>query len=727
MENTNFQLILTEPNGNYAIPDIIISDAFETEYAIQSAADISTRKDIISKNITFQGTKNNNRIFNNLYSFNRESDSSLDEALYANYSPNVSVKAILYENNYPIASGTLKINDISRDKITGTYTYTGVVTGNLVTFFGKIKDVLLSSLDVFDVTIDYTWTNITNSWAYDGIKKYLFPQIDYGNGIAPRKDRFDIRGFRPAIYTREYVRAILSSQGYTYTSDFIDQETFGRTFIPFSDKDFGTTIFGNFAVGATEINHTSNNYALVALFGAFTAQPYITINRAKLFRASLGGSDFDTYGDSFTFNKTVQTSMTITLKWKVDSELGYGAYIGINKINDGNHIRRSEIVIPGGGDAAYIGELSSGVEYEKSFTLPFDIYNPGDEFCLTLYISTIKNIETYQVSSSVTFGNPDASIGSIFDVDLGDSFNIKKALPQSVLASDMLRDIFKLFNLYAIENPNDSRNLIIEPYDTFYAACDSPAEYALNWSKKVDNKTLHMKINTALPKTYNFKFKEDSDYYNTLYKNSYADVYGNFSIDNKNGSADAKNIEVVFSPTVVVQENGDDKVFPAIYSGDLLNKKPVKSNLRILFNNDAKSCDTYDIVKNYTSTDFVDVVPGVNVCQVSHHVLTLFGQPVFNLLFGIPKAVYYAVSGSIFDLPSLYSELYQNQLAELNSDNIFTLECDVLLDEIDVSNLDLRIPIFVSSKQGNAYFKIINLTYYNSQEVSKLVFQKVIL
>lgn len=738
MQNSNFQLILTEPNGNYAIPDLVITNDFETTFSVNAAADIAQRKDSLSKNISLPGTKNNNRIFNNLYSFNRESNADIAEVLFANYSPNIGVKATMYENNFPVLVGTLKINDVSRDRATGAFTYTGVITGKTVSFFSDIKDVLLTDLPNFDDVITYTWPNIQDSWIFSDAKKFVIPMIDYGKGIVQRADKFDLRNLRPGIYLREYVKRILASKGYTYTSAYIDSDNFKRAYIPFSDQEFATVKFGDFAAGTGGgvSEHLLDNGDQFDGFGvkfqSFVSNQYITKTSKQVNVINDVGNNFNApNADVFRFNKFTNTSVRMSFNYDIAfNNATQRAFFYLMQVDDsgGGQFISSQV----GADKTVISTGDSHKTGTVSFVMPLDNYPAGYQFTFITVVYELNisaSIDMNQVSTSINFGNTDASVGSSFSVDLGDTFVLSDAVPKNQKATDFLKSILQFYNMYMMENPDKENDFIVEPYDTFYAKAMTPASYALNWSSKIDQRSIHMKIDTALPKSYAFKFKEDTDYYNTLYKNSYNNTYGNATIDNPSGSADVKNIEVTFSPTVIVKESVDDKTMPAIFTGEVTDKKSFKSNLRILFNNDTRVCSAYDIaLTNPGDPPTYDVkVSGVTTCQLSHHVLTVSSSPVFNLLFGLPEAVYYTPESSVFTIPTIYDLLYKKQLAELNDENIFTLEVDCHLTESDISNLDLRTPIFIATKQGYSYFKIILVTYYSSIEVSPVVLQKIIL
>ncbi len=736
MKSTKFQLFLTEPNGNFANPEIIITSEFESTFSIQNAADISQRKDNIAKNITFPGTKNNNRIFNNIYSLNHSSDNSLAEVLFFNYSPNKGVRAILYENNCPIFAGTLKINSIKPDA-NGAFTYTGVLTGNMINLFGKIGDTLLSDLTYFDAEQTYSTANILASWAFESTDKFLYPMIDFGAGVVPRRDKFDVRNIRPAIYLRHYLKAIFAQFGYRYASAFIDSDIFNRIFIPFGESGFGQTVYGDaltvlsgvfstvFATWSTAPGQVRFDFASLKL-GILPINNFIDVLRGSSILMHTDTSsalrDITRPGDVLIFKKFVTTGVKITVTWTASRDSTGNCMFRLGLYEIVGNVLHFESPI----DFIDLDFNTNPLGGTHTFTLPYASYNEGFKFGVFCPVTNGYNVHFNQTSVNVVVGDPDPARGSFFGYELGDTYNLKDAIPRNQRATDFLKAILTTFNMYIIENPADEKELIIEPYNTFYEQSLEPKDYALNWTNKVDQKTLDMKINTGLPKSYAFKFKSDSDFYNTLYKNTYNETYGDLIVQNKNGSADAKTIDVIFSPTVIVKESGDDKTLPSIFSGEITAKKSFKSNLRLLFNNGVKNCRDFNL-SSFADGVYTNRSAKIDEYQASHTVLNLGGIDLFNLLFGVPKAVYYDIDGSIFDVATIFSEVYAAQLTELNDDDIYTLELDCHLTERDISGLDLRTPIYISTVQGDSYFKIMSVTYYSSREVSKVKFQKIIL
>ncbi len=747
MQKSNFQLILTEVSGNFAIPDIEITTDTETVFNIQDAADISKRKDTVSKSISFPGTKNNNRIFNNLFSLNRDADSANEETLYFNYSPAIGVRAVLYENNYPIVSGLLKINNIKKDKPTGAFTYTGVITGNLVNFFGKLGDKLIEDLPLFDQDVIYSWGVITNSWDYGENQLVVFPSIDYGKGIYPTITKMDYRNFRPAIYLRWYLLRLFKHYGYTISSTLLKSDILKKIIIPFAEQDFGKTVFGNVAVSQGIAPYTLPIMRGVqAAYESFKYElldddTYISIVKGLPVYGNAINNEHHDYdptklADVFTITRLSNVGAVVKYNFDIKSSaFSTTFWIQIIGLGGDDHFDSKT----SSSDSRIYAEktwnvqdygLAFGRNYQGTLNLPFETYQAGTRFFVMITTTSTggKVDYTQNDDNSVTFTNTDISTGSFFQYNFGDTFNLNTVTPRGIKIIDFLKSIMNTLNLYLIENPDDDQQLIIETYDAFYSKMVAPAQYALDWTKKIDNSSLEMDINTSLPKTYNFNFKEDSDFYNALYKNTWSTGYGNLSIDNLIGTADAQKIEPIFSATPIVTEDKDDKTLPAIWKGEITKKTSFKSNLRLLYNNGTSGCRPYDVgltAGSYDDQVFTSIIENVTNYNTTHHVLKVDGINSFNLVFGLPKSVYYKVDADVFNIPNLYN-LYENLVLELNNINIYTLKVDAHLRDYDISGLDLARPIFISTTQGMAYFKIMGVTYFNSDEVANLVLQKIV-
>ena len=190
-------------------------------------------------------------------------------------------------------------------------------------------------------------------------------------------------------------------------------------------------------------------------------------------------------------------------------------------------------------------------------------------------------------------------------------------IPKNIRQVDFFTSLIKMFNLYVEPSKDNERTLLIEPREQFYEG----GEIA-DWTYKLDIGTpLDIKIlgETQNKKT-TFTYKEDKDYYNTDYKDFRAGrIYGQFEYDIDNDFVTGeKKVELIFSPTPVVQVPSSDKlVIPKI--GKIQNNlfSPTEHNIRILtkFRSSTSTTWNYTSISSHTSTTiwngylkFTDVV-----------------------------------------------------------------------------------------------------------------------
>jgi hypothetical protein len=152
----------------------------------------------------------------------------------------------------------------------------------------------------------------------------------------------------------------------------------------------------------------------------------------------------------------------------------------------------------------------------------------------------------------ITF-NPGTRIYNELDtiVNSNEFVEMSATLPEKFKQKDFITSIIKMFNLYVEPSKDYPKTLLIEPRDEYYKSGRTK-----NWTKKLDkNVAIEEQI---LGETQNrqttFKYKDDSDYYNTTYKSSVEQTYGqyDFLLDNDFISG-KKVIETSFAPTPLVK------------------------------------------------------------------------------------------------------------------------------------------------------------------------------
>ena len=123
-----------------------------------------------------------------------------------------------------------------------------------------------------------------------------------------------------------------------------------------------------------------------------------------------------------------------------------------------------------------------------------------------------------------------------------------------------------MFNLFVEVDKTNANKLIIEPRPTFYNTSTTK-----DWSDKLDysKETKIIPMGELNNKTYLFTYKQDNDYFNSNYFNSYTEVYGQkkYDIENDFLKGEVKT-ELIFSPTPSVNTIGHDRVIPKIYQLD---------------------------------------------------------------------------------------------------------------------------------------------------------------
>lgn len=719
-----------EDNGTAKEIDVENLD-FSTLFSVSDLSNIGARKDNITLNLEFKGTKNNNMVFGDLYNISRYADNFGANILH-NYKPNKRVRCYVFENNIQTITGNLITTDVS---VSGNdISYQCLITGDVVSFMGSLDERVLTDLtSLKDFSHTYDYDTIEQSWVA-GNHGYIYPMINYGINYRSSGNAFDIYNYRTAIFLKTYFDAIfrgfdISGNGavtqpqqpkFTWNGGVKTDPLFLNAFIPHNEELFTLNRSGVFAVGVGSGQQWGGDQ------GWYPAKVNLSFNGSDVIATRV--QDIEVLNsvylpyDVFYFKQPTQTTIKISinfkLEWDWDGSLGTGLYkIGVmtpkNLYVDSDLISNFSVQLNG------VNDGNRGARnYDAVFELPFGTY---DNTGFTLAVIQTKSVA--RASFATTVNKCTVEIGSqgttsIVPVSIGDTINLYEVLPKSVKIKDFLKSIISMYNLYIIVNTDNENEFFVQTYDQFYSKALRPKDYAKDWTDKIDFKSYTINSNVDIPKTYNFKYKEDSDYLNDDYRRKHNDTYGNFTINDSQGLSESKSIEIIFSPTITNKSLTDDKLIPVIYKINGSAIEPYKSNIRILVFNGIKSCMLYSV--NYNTGYSLRWYP---YCS---NVFVQSGQIVASLLFGAPKEKYSNEPISN-DMPTLYTRYYKNQMNELTESNLITLKCDAYLNELDIGELDFRTPVFISSRYGSAYFKVLEITYRNSESPSALKLQKIII
>ena len=290
------------------------------------------------------------------------------------------------------------------------------------------------------------------------------------------------------------------------------------------------------------------------------------------------------------------------------------------------------------------------------------------------------------------------------DIIEGNNISMSSAIPRKVKQKDFFMSIVKMFNLYIQPDPNDPKNLLIEPRDDFYSS------EIIDWSSKIDkSKDLMSKPMGALNnKEYLYSYKPDKDYYNQLYFDSWDEVYGqeDFILPNEFLNNEYKT-EVIFSPTTSVGKDWYDRVLPTIIKFDDNNGiQRTESNIRILQWGGMKATGQQWIhLDGAGNQTYYTTYPYSGMYDDPYSPTTL-------LEFGLSNEIYYS---DVFDKVvtfsnnTLFNKYYLKFLQEITDVNSKVVTAYFYLSPSDIKQLSFSKQYYFEGQ----YFRLNKVENYN--------------
>jgi hypothetical protein len=654
--------------------DLLQDISTEFTYTIDDITDFGTKNTSFSKTISLSGTARNNQIFGFVFDIGNANEFDETKAnVNYNFNASKSAKCIIYIDKVQIFKGTLRILEIVVDK--ETIEYQCSVFGELGGLMNTIGNKKLEDLDFSAYDHVYNTTNITASWDAARGVGYYYPLIDYGN-VSTNKVDFQYTTFRPAIYIKEYIDKMFENIDYTYECDFFSTDYFKRLVIPHNQKQLTKT--------TSDLNNallTAPQEVLNISFVRFT-----TVTGSGLVPSS-ANSKF-TYTGATSFNLKFDYNFTGTSQEGTFSILKNGITV------------YSEFFT----DDFFIGGTFEILMIQNDY-IQFRFANDADN----------KN------DNPVTVNDGDVSFNAIslipVALSIGDNLLMNDCIPKGIFQRDLFLSICKMFNLYVYDDRYQENNIIIKPYIDFYDVSSSNAN---DWSNKIDrSKPLSIKPMSEMnARYYNFKFKEDSDFYNDNYKKKYSESYGDRIFDTSfDFSKNTETVDVIFAPSVLFRAIGTDKIYPAIYKKSNANsaEDSMDSIIRIMQVKKIASVASWSI-KNISST----IVTLTSYGYAGH--LDDPYNPDNDINFGAPKEIFYTSDN--FTGRNVFNVFHLTYMAEITDKNSKLLTCSALLNTIDIFNLDFSKYIFIDG----VLFRLNKVEGYNPMEynTTKISLLKVI-
>jgi hypothetical protein len=576
-----------------------------------------------------------------------------------------------------IFKGVLRLLEIIIDD--RSIEYEVAVFGELGGFINALGNNKLEDID-FGIA-DQTWnaTTIANSWDNISGTGVYYPLIDNGN-VSTNKIDFSFDAFRPALFVKQYLTKILDGSGYTYDFPLLSTSLMNRLVIPHNQK----TLTKN---ATTQFIATPNN------------TNYAIASKVEFTASQLGPFLVNVGNNTFTYNSA--TTTTINFQVVVS-----GAIIDPNTTFFNIALRKngvdiaSQSYVPNTFDYIFTADLSVN-NISVSNTDFFDIF----------VISDAGGGLGYDITGDTILVGTDVT--SQVDISYGDTIVINDTIPKGIFQKDFFASIVKMFNLYVYEDRLVEKKLIIKPFIDFYDGSQ------IDWTGKVDRgSVIRLKpMSEFTARYYDYKYKQDNDFYAENYRKKYNEGYGDFIYDSENEFVkEVDSTELIFASTILYQLTATDKIYSTIYKLSNENTKEDKmdSVIRIL---QAKK------VTGMTSWKLTH--------PSGHDTYTAYGyaghvddplNPTNDINWGAPKELFFTTSS--YTAANLFNGYWSEYIAEITDKDSKLLTCSLKLNEVDIYNLDFSKLIYIDG----SLWRLNKVLDYNPMDfnVTKVELLKVI-
>jgi hypothetical protein len=365
------------------------------------------------------------------------------------------------------------------------------------------------------------------------------------------------------------------------------------------------------------------------------------------------------------------------------------------------------------------GTPISGVTY----TTPGNTYNFNADLSVSLV--TLVNTDTLDVDLVGNFSDLDIESGNFsvissnpteVTVNYGDSIVINNTIPKGVFQKDFFASIVKMFNLYVYEDKLVEKKLIIKPFIDFYDGSK------IDWTDKVDRgNVMRLKpMSEFTARYYDYKYKQDNDFYAENYRKKFNEGYGDYIYDSENEFVkEVDATELVFAGTVLYRKTGTDKIYSAIYKLSNENTKEDKmdSVIRILQAKKITGVTTWSIRNGVGGS----VIASYSDYGYAGHLDDPY-NPQADINWGATKEVYY--NPTSVTASNLFNGYWSEYIAEITDKDSKLLTCSLKLNEVDIYNLDFSKLIYIDG----SLWRLNKVLDYNPMDfnVTKVELLKVI-
>lgn len=644
-------------------------------FAIDDVKDFSSRSTTFSKTVVLPGTANNNRIFGNIFEtgLTNDYDPTLDNIGF-NFNAAKSARCLIFQDNLQTFKGTLRMLEIVNDR--HNIEYEVALNGELTLLSVALSAGFLTDLDFSLYNTIYNVANIAASWDAAPGSGVYWPLIDYGN-YSTNKHDWSYKTFRPALYVKEYIDKMFSAANFTYDCDLFQTDRFKRLIIPHNQKEL--------------VAKTSRaNYAY-----KYSSQSVIPGPTVGLWDGFVGGG-FSYASGVFTY--TAGVPLTTTVSWRIGG-YRYSSTPGTFRIS----VRKNGVTVASS-DIPTFG-FTVNYSYFGSVALTFATGDTIDVIWTEL-TGTGMVVSFYDNGPATLTISTSAAV--VLPVNYNENITVNDSIPKNIRQVDFLVSIVKLFNLYIYESQFDERKILMKPFIDFYSADGSNA---VDWTYKLnrDQPVRIRPMSELSSKIYNFNYRDDTDFYNDLYKKRYNQGYGSYIYDSQFEFASQSNkLELIFAGTPLVGYDGEDKVYSTIFkrTGNTppYTEENIDSVVRILQTKKVMSSTSWQIMEGFAprgTYTFYGYAGHLNDPDA----------PSDDLNFGVLQELFFTlVSGNL--TKTQFNVFWSSYMAEITDKDSRMLIGKFYLTAKDIFELDFSTYIVVDG----VLFRLNKITDYNATQ-----------
>lgn len=652
-----------------------------------------------SRTIQVIGTTVVNRLFGQIFEFIEIQNTTVTN-FNPDYNPNLKANAVIQVDGVEQFRGFMRMRGIKRDnQDLGKVIYDCEVFGDLGNIVTNLGTATFADLDLSEWNHVYDRAEQQATWGtIDPSMGYYYPMIQYGDNDGVN---WNVNHFYPAVYEKVIFDKVMAYAGYEYDSPFISGGIFSTFVLPFT----GTS----FLLSQTQAQDRLFNAKIGSTpYTVLDASTWASIPEPFPFDTEI--SDPDAQYDPVTYLFT--TVSAGYYEFKVSGDFYFSAVGGtVSAVTFAQlvvtirHQRGSVItnlaqqIIWNNFSSLASGNSTPNVTF--TYTTNTVQCNAGDVVWVDLTPGLISysglvggQYAEFNLSSCNFFNS--VTNASIVE---GSTVDMNAWLPNDVKLVDYFLSVVKDFNLMVEPDKTQPNKVYIDTAEDFYSSGTQR-----DWSHKLDvSKSFEIQPMGALDsRRYVLQWKESTDHFSTLYRNTYAEGYGMKKHDVTNDFVKNDNVYTsLFESTPMIGRGSDDRVYPEIYtieSGG--NRKRIKSGLRRLI---ALGATNTIYPWNYITASGTHTE---TTYPASGH-LDSISSPTFDLNFSNPREIYYLATN--YTDGNLWNRYHKKYIEEITDRNSKVVVGYFYLKPLDFLRLSFRDEYFIHGH----YYRLLRIIDYN--------------